>query len=274
MSEQTEYQAAYSQGAAQKVVMEEIEGVQHVLVPPGSNLSSMEGLLPAPTRIKAHPEFNDADGFVDYTGEFKEEGSRIFVNQSEWRFFTIFDSHAKDKPAWGDHSASLQMKESHEWKLFKQADGVKMTPMDLAEFLEDNLAYISGPIEGADLLTMVQNLKVQLKGELNVEHTQQSGLKKYLIQDDSTMKGANRKGKELIFPEKIQLSLRVFDNHNTYPLSVFLRDRVSKESVTFWIKIPDIKGIEEQAFDNVINEVREKTELKTLKGRWEGPRHK
>ena len=273
MADQTEFQAAFNAGMEQNIVSETIEGVLHVLVPPGCNLASMEKLLPAPTRIKASPEFNDCPGFVDYTGEFAEDGSRIFVDQADRRFFTVFDSHAKGKPAWGDHSASLQMKLSPEWKRFKAVDGQKMAPMELAEFIEENLSYFLGPIEGAELLTMAQNLKVQLKGDLQVEHRTQSGLRHLQIKDDSVLTGKSGT-KELAFPEKVELGLRVFDNHSVYPISVFLRYRAAKEGIVFWLKIPDPQGIEEQAFYQVIDEVREKTGLKTLNGRYEGPRHK
>lgn len=269
----TEFEAAFNQGASTAIVRQTIAGIEHVLVPPGSTLQSMERLMDAPQRIKANPEFYDAAGFCDYTEEFKQDGTRIFVDQQAWRFFTVFDFHAPGKPAWGDHSASLKMNESPEWKRFKAVDGKKMAPQELAEFLEENLVYVAGPIAGAELLTMAQNLKVQLKGDLDVEHSTQSGLRKLLIKDDSVLKGHSGK-KELSFPEKVDLHLRIFDNHSTYPIAVFLRYRASKEGVTFWFKIPDPQGIEEQAFEAVINEIRETSGLKTLKGRFEGPRHK
>lgn len=270
---QTEYEAAFNQGASTKMVRQNIEGIEHVLVPPGSTLQSMERLMPAPQRIKANPEFYDAAGFCDYTEEFKQPGTRIFVDQANWRFFTVFDFHAPEQPAWGDHSASLKMNESPEWKRFKAVDGKKMMPQELAEFLEENLVYVAGPIAGADLLTMAQNLKAQLKGDLDIEHSTQSGLRRLLIKDDSVLKGQANK-KELAFPEKVDLHLRIFDNHSTYPIAVFLRYRASKEGVMFWFKIPDPQRIEEQAFEAVIKEIRETSGLKTLKGRFEGPRHK
>jgi len=273
MTDQTEFESAFNIGASTAVVRSTIEGIPHVLVPPGASLQSMEKLLPAPTRIIANPEFYDVDGFVDYAAEFQQEGSRVFVDQGKRRFFTVFDFHAKGQPAWGDHSASLCMQESPEWKRFKAADGAKMAPMELAEFLEENLAYVAGPIIGAELLTMAQNLKVTLKGDLNIEHSTQSGLRHLQVKDDSVLTGKSG-AKELEFPERLQLNLRIFDNHSTYPIHVFLRYRAAKEGITFWLKIPDPQGIEDEAFDQVIDAVRTGTGLKTLKGRFEGPRHK
>lgn len=269
----TDFAAAFEAGAATKLVIQDIEGVTHVQVPAGATLQSLEALLDAPTRIKASPEFYDVAGFIDYTREFAAHGTRIFVDPAETRFFTVFDAHAPGLPAWGDHSASLQLKQSPEWQRFKKVDGYKFSPMELAEFIEENLEYFKGPIEGADLLTMCQNLKVQLKGDLQIEQSTQSGLKHLQIKDDSVLQGKSG-DKELAFPEKVELSLRVFDQHSAYKLSVFLRYRATKEGVAFWFKVPDPDGIEEEAFEKVIDDIKDKSELKTLKGRYQGPRHK
>jgi len=269
----TEFEAAFSAGAATEIVSVNIEGIPHVLVPPGSSLESMGRLMDAPKRIKASPEFYDVNGFIDYAEEFQQEGTRIFVNQDRWQFFTVFDFHAKGAPAWGDHSASLCLKQSPEWKRFIAIDGVKMDPTTLAEFLEENIEYIAGPIAGADLLSMSQNLKVALKGNLEIEQTLQAGMRHLQIKDDSVLSGKSGE-KEMSFPEKVDLNLRIFDNHSAYSIKVFLRYRGVKEGIVFWFKIPDPQGIEERAFDAVIDEVREKSGLKTLKGRFEGPKHK
>lgn len=269
----SDFQAAFDAGSATKVISTVIEGVPHVLVPPGSSLKSMETLLPAPQRIVASPEFHSVEGFLDYTEEFAQDGTRIFVDKGQWRFFTIFDSHAPNAPAWGDHCASLTLNLSPEWRLFKRIDGDRMSPQELAELLEENLAYFVGPLEGAELLTMAQNLKVDLKGDLQINSSTQSGLRLLSIRDDSTVAGRSGE-KELAFPEKVELKLRIFDNHHAYPISVFLRYRASKEGVRFWFKIPDPDGIEEEAFTQAVDEIRDKSGLRTLHGKYQGPRHK
>lgn len=273
MTDRTEFESAHALGAATHIVTESFNGIEHVLVPPGSSLTSMEKMQPQPARIKANPEFYDVEGFVDYAEEFKEEGTRIFVEKAAFRFFTIFDFHSPGEPAWGDHSASLTMRPSPEWTRWLRINNKKFTPMELAEFLEENLSYITAPVTGAELLTMCQNLKVVLKGNLDIEQSTQSGLKHLQIRDDSTLSG--RSGtKDLAFPEKLELALRIFDNSHAYPISIFLRYRATKEGVVFWFTIPDPDGIEEQAFMKIVDEVKEESGLKTLMGRFDGPRHK
>lgn len=262
---ETEYDSAYAQGAANTIQQKKIEGVPHVLIPPGSTLKSMAGLMDAPQRISASPTFFDTEGFIDYTAEFKIAGTRIFVDPEQRVFFTIFDAHAPGAPAWCEHSCSLMFSFSSEWMKLCTTDGKKMDPTTLSEFLEENVAYIEGPVKGADLLTMAQNLKVQLKGDLQVEHSTQSGLKKLLIKDDSTLRGSTGE-KDLTFPEQVVFKMRIFDGGATYEVPVFLRYRAVKEGVTFWFKIPDRSAIEEAAFDIIIQDVKVKSGLKTLKG--------
>lgn len=273
----SDFQDAHDAGAATKLVIEEIRDVPHVLIPPGSSLKSLKTLLPTPTRIQEHPQFADIAGFADYVAEFKQEGSRIFVDDASFRFVTVFDFHAPGQPGWCDHSASIKMELSPEWRRFTGFDNHAMTPRQFAEFLEDNVAYIdsdASAMTGADLLTMAQTFKVDVKGELEVEESLSRGLRKMIIKDDSTLKGRNADGRELEFPEKLYFALRIFKHHNAYPIEVYLRTRTSKEQVLFLIKIPDAEGLQEEAFNKVIEDVRTATGLKVLKGSFNGPSHR
>ena len=170
----------------------------------------------------------------------------------------------------------MKLELSREWKRFVNLNETNMNPKEFAEFLEDNIDYLSTTDEmsGADLMTMAQSFKINLKGDVQVEDTLQSGLKTLVIKDDSTLSGKNVNGQQVAFPEHIAFDLRIFKNHETYPIKVFLRYRASKDVVSFWIKIPDSEKLEEQAFDRVIENVKEKTKLKTLKGQYSGHNHR
>lgn len=274
MTHETEAQTIFEKGRQQGIVEKSFNGIMHVLVPNDCSLKSLETLMPAPVRIKAHPEFNDVAGFAEYVEEFKEKGSRIFVDEDNWLFCVVFDCHHKGKPAWGDHSASLKLTTSNEWRKFVSLDGKQMDNLTFAEFIEDHIAYIqNNEMSGADLLTMAQNLKVDIKGDLAIENTLHSGLRNLVIRDDHVMQG--KCGDKLMsFPEKLKLTLRVFRGGKAYPIEVYVRYRAAKEGVKFWIKIPDPAGIQEEAFNITIQDVREVTKLPVLKGAYEGRSHK
>ena len=272
----SDFQDAFNTGVASKTVQVSINGVEHIQVPPNCTLKSMEKLMPAPIRIREHPSFSDIDGFSSYVEQFKEKGSRIFVDDNNWSFTTIFDCHDKDKPAWGDHSASMKVILSSEWKRFTTYDGKRMVPYDFAEFLEDNIEYLSAEedLTGADLLSMAQTFKIRVKGDVQVNESLTQGMKLLLIKDDSVVRGVNKEGTEVSFPESLRFDLRIFKNHKAFPIRVFLRTRHDNTKLEFFIKIPDPEGLQEEAFDKVIEAVKDATELPTLKGSYSGPEHK
>ena len=269
MKDKTELESLYNLGASSVINLTEIEYVPHVLIPHGASLENLEKLLPSPRRIKAKPNFTDINGFCDYIDEFKEDGSRIFIDDNKWCFNIVFDCHSFNEipqAGWCDHQATYQTSLAREWTRFKNHHNSKMTQYEFAEFLEDNIEYITKPIKGADLLSMAQDIKIKLKGNIEVEETVAGGMKRLLISDESTIRGTNASKKEIKFPEKMTLNLRVFKNHSTYPIEVYLRMRRTDEGLKFWITIPDTESFEEQAFDNIIKDVKERSGLPTLKG--------
>jgi len=269
-----DFKEAYDFGTETKIITKEVGSVTHVLVPPNCKLQSMEKLMEAPIRIRAHPEFDDVDGFADYVEEFKDKGSRIFVDEKGLRFVTIFDSHAKGQPAWCDHSASYGLSLSDEWKRFCDLDGQRMSPIRFAEFIEDNLGFITAKnLNSNDLLAMAQTYRIKVKGNVEIKENLHNGQRKLMITDDSTVRG-EVKGNEVKFPEQLTIKMRVFKNCDRYSIPVYLRYRSDQDSLELFFKIQDPDGIVELAFDEVIANVKKATGLKTLKGSFQGPDHR
>jgi len=264
----SEFSDAYAAGQANEPATIEVEGIPHILVPQGCTLESMEKFMEAPRRIIAQPQFLDITGFADYAEEFQEEGSRIFVDDEKRTFFIMFDAPAKGKPAWADHTASYPVRLSPEWNRFKAQDGKRMEPLELAEFIEDNLEYFVGPVTGAELLTMAQDLKVNIRGKINNSGTTQKGVTTLLIENNSEVSGGPKK---VEFPAEVELSLRIFKNHTTFKVRSRLRYRFTEEGIKFHFALYDTEQTEEDAFNLVIDEVREATGLKTVRGSYYGP---
>lgn len=272
----TELESLHALGAATSIVSKHIGAVEHVLIPPGSELKSMEKLMPQPLRIRSHPAFGDIGSFATYAKEFQDSASRVFVDDDCHRFCIVFDGDKKDVPGWSDHSCSMSLAHSHEWGRFMDHNGSKMSSLGFAEFIEDHLPYLNDEenvVPSGELLTMAQTFKLKLKGDVEVEESLHRGLKTLKIQDDSTIK-AGTSGKELTFPETLHFNLRIFKNHDAFPIKVFLRYRILDNSVVFFYKIPDPKLLVEEAFNMVMESVQKETGLPVLRGVYDGPRHK
>ena len=304
MADTTETEALYNIATNHEAKKQrlEIDGVEHFLIPPGSTLKSLEHLLPFPVRIRSCAKFHDLDGFADYAKEFSTSGSMVFVNEKERKFTIVFDADvppddgfdeadappageaaSPDSPqpgraGWGEHTAHLVFNLSHEWERFKKYDGQQMSAMQFAEFLEDNIDYISAtvtkgeesvPITGADLLSMAQQFKIRLKnGQNDVHETLKEGVRKIQIVDESETSGVKGDGVELPFPDQLCVNMRIFHNHTAYAINVWLRYRKDDGTLFFLIKIPDVAGIQEKAFEQLYSDVREKLGMRMAKGEY------
>lgn len=279
----TDFQSAHDAGQASAgIKVTDIGEVPHVLVPPGCGLTALPRLMDKPKRIIASPQFNDIEGFAGYFKEFKTDGTRIFVDDTKLNFVAVFDGHSSPEEGpvadWCDHSASLSIELSHEWKRFLGYDNEAMSAKDFAEFIEDNISYITATsstddLSASDLLTMAQTFKIAFVGEMDTEDRLQDGLRHLIIKDESKVTGSAG-GKELSFPEKITFSLRVFKNHTSFKIECWLRYRATRDKLTFLMKIPDRELTEESAFNQVILEVHKATEIKPVRGKLDGPSHK
>lgn len=275
MSDYTEYESAFIAGATQELKTVSVNGIEHSLIPPGCKVESFERLMPAPVRIVASPKFTAAADFAEYFKEFKEPGTRIFVDDSNHVFTTVFDCHHKGAPAWGDHSSSFAVLESSEWIRFVKNSDYKMNQRDFAEFLEDNLEYITGEeYSGLKLLELANNINIEFKGELKHEETIEKGLKTLVIKDESRAFGEDSAGKQIEFPTELEITLRVFKNSIPYKFKVRLRERIKKDGIVFWYTIADPEAIEEHAFNSIIDEIKELTGVAPLRGSYKGAYHK
>lgn len=262
-----DFQAAFDAGTEQKLDIVNLGGIDHALVPKSASVQSFERLMPQPNRIRANHEFHDVESFAKYFKEFEEEGTRIFVDESRGKFTVVFDCDHKENPAWGEHRITLNFSKSSEWNHFTNAHNDRKSQSEFAEFLEDHADYVVGPAQftGANLITMAQNINIKVKGECTVEETIANGLKTLIVKDDSTGSG-QLNGQQVSFPEKLELRLRIFKGASAFDISVHLRQRVNRGSMTFWISIPDIDAIIESAFNAVIKEVEEATGKECFKG--------
>lgn len=232
----------------------EIEGVPHLIVPPGHEVKNLEALLPAPIRIRAHPKLADAVSFVDYWQKFATDRSVIFANEEGRNFTAIFDYHASDKqPDWCDHKASLTLTHSDEWKRWIGKNGQQMRQRDFAEFIEDNIKDVVEPT-GAELLEVAKTLTVNKK--LNFRSSQELSNGQVQLTYNEEIKGEAGATGQLTIPTSITIGLRVFKGLDAYSVKARFRYRISDEGVlTFSYHLDNVEKIVEDAFDTVMKQI-------------------
>lgn len=262
-----DFQSAFEAGASQRIVNGAVAGVEHALVPNSAKLVSMEHLMERPLRTKGVAVLSDIVSFVEYTNKFKGPDTALYANQQATEIVAIFNHHSKDVPAWCDNTAVLKLTASPEWERFLKLSERKMTHVEFAEFIEDNIDYVSAKsLSAADLLSMAQNFRVKRKGSVECDEKLHNGLKKLIYIDDSEVKGMKDNSREVSFPPELEFKMRFFKGCGTYNIKAFLRYRVEDAGVKFFFKIPDPQGMVESAMQAVVDEVAKQIKLQILNG--------
>ncbi|MEM1155112.1 MAG: DUF2303 family protein [Pseudomonadota bacterium] len=263
----TEIETAISNAKEPRVV--NVNGDVPVLFqPPGWVHRDLTHLLPAPLRIIEAPVFTDPASFLEYYGVFAQEdgGTRIFADDAEFTFTSVFDGSEPNEPGHGDHRAGLRMDRAPEWKAWCEIAGKPLGASPFTRFIEKNLDYIKGPMTGAELLAMCRDLRIRGNGDISVKENAAGGERILDISMNSKVSGAGSDGEQVPFPEILEVTLRVFRNADTYTFSARLRWDVGNNGLTFTIDLVDEASVEEMAFDEVIKEVADATKQTVLKG--------
>lgn len=254
MSQNTQDAIDAGMGLA-KLGNHKIEGIPHISMHKDVRLESKQGLMPTPLSVSQSVACTSPESFLFNYEKYKGESSQVYANDRSRVVTAIFDGSLKDKPQWGRNTATLEFDESPEWKRFKYKSGEVMTGLEFSYFLEDNIKYISsqegGGLNCQDIMSMAASVKVKVKGEIEIDESVKSGLRKLHIQDDTTVKGTVG-GKTIDFPEVLEVELRIYRNVETYKFQARLRHRVEGNKLVFWYDITDYEMIEESAFEEVI----------------------
>lgn len=232
----------------------EIEGVPHVILPPGFKKEDFAHLLPAPRHIEAAVKLVDAKSFVDYYQKFGNDQTVIFATEDARQISAIFDYHEPGKPAWGKHKAILQLTHSKEWQTWVAMNGKQVPQRHFAEFIEDNLKDVVEPA-GAQLLEVAKTL--QASKTLSFRSGTELSNGQVQFQYNEIIKGEAGATGELTIPTEIKLGLRVFKGMDAYAMRARFRYRIDSEgALSFSYHLDNVDKVLEDAFDQVLQQVK------------------
>jgi uncharacterized protein YfdQ (DUF2303 family) len=216
-----------------------------------------------PWRIKAHPEFVDAQSFIKYFNDFSEDQSRIFAEEETAKILAILDYHsAIDLAAWCQHQATLQLQKSEEWTLWNAHNKQLKSHEDFAQFIEDNLPDITNPA-GAVMLEMVRTLTASAEISCESALRTNAGFK---VHFNEVFKGTAGPAHDVEIPEKFTISIPVYIGSPKVDLTARLRYRLASGRLTLWYDLYRAAAVERAAFASVRDIVAAATETVVLNG--------
>lgn len=263
--ETTEFDAAFAAGAASVAASTcdygEGRSIPYAIVPDGFQVKTLEHTMEEPPRIKASPKFESVDSFCTYIKRFGGTETQLFANRGANLIRAILDYHAPDHPSWATHTATLQLRVSDRWQIWKSKNNQRLSQVEFAEFLEDNLPDIVEP-DGAVLQSVAEHLEakktVLFKSGLNLTN----GAVQFSYQEAVEEKG---KG-QITVPTRFILGLPPYEHSPLTRIDVRLRYRIQDEKLYFIYLMDRPQDIVRAAFDGVVETVEANTQMPVLFG--------
>ena len=214
-----------------------------------------------PIAKQGEASFFDAYGFIDYVNiHGKKHATEIFADLDSLTVKAVLNGHDRiaDLPGYGNHRASLSLKETDEWQAWKKADHQWMTQENFAHFLDENKQDVFEPAS-ADLLEAVQNLTVHTSAVF------QSKVK--VSQGFATFNYTEEQGpaQNMTIPETLRLLIKPFHGAETQTIEASIRWKFQndkdKKALHFRILLNRPANVAREQFERVCNEIQNETGL-------------
>lgn len=236
-------------------------------LPKERQLISLESLREKPKRIRAHAALEDPASFIAYLKRFPSPTMLVTASEAGHRFDAILDYHGPNDPAWGEHTAKLELSTTPEWDRWIANDRQALAQAAFAEFLEDNLPDIVKP-DGAALLELVQNLQGTRKVSWKSQQRLSDGQTKVIFDETLETGGqTSKRSGEVKLPQEIRIKIAPFVGVSALEIPLRLRVRISEHgAVSFAYLFPKPEEILRTAWQLIRGEIAKQTGLPVLLG--------
>lgn len=245
----------------------ETGGVTTILAPTGYEVhdltSKIEKAQPHPNRKAGTVALLSLDSFITYTNEqARQEEGYIYANPDSLAFTAIFNDQ-RHLPGWRDHRATYQAAHTPEYKRWAEHNRKPMSQTEFAEFIEDNLADLTGN-EGRSLLEVATT--IQAKTDINFSSAKRLDNGQVQLGYTEVIDAKAGSDGALTIPREFTLGLRIFKNGDGYAIKARLKYRMLSGAVKFWYELDRPERAIEDAFRGYIEQVKEHTSYTVLIG--------
>lgn len=215
--------------------------------------------LPRPVRPTGTSTLVDPESFGAYVSRLAVEETTVWADRSSARFEAVFNDHpaatlgatAEEADAgWRDHSASLFLTQSEDWRAWIERDGSSMPQKQFGEFVENMAHTIISPdsatmLEVATTLTMKRSLDFDSRVRLD------NGDTAFKFVEESSMR-AGRGASGVEIPSVFVFETPIWDGTAPVQVTARLRVRASGDGVTMGYKLLRVADATRDAFEAVV----------------------
>ncbi|MPS27587.1 MAG: DUF2303 family protein [Alcaligenaceae bacterium] len=263
--------------ARRPIDIRELDGRHLFAVPEGFTLETDEALLklqPAPLRPTGKVHLQTLDSFIDYLLKHRGVGTTVWCQANYVAgtvdFIAVLNDHEpsaeQDAPGWRDFRATFKPAYSVEWSRWTKSNREKMSQVEFATFIDDNLKDIAPPEEGlpsgTQMLQMASCIEIsQDKRIKSAVRLQSGGIQVEYVENDDA---ATVERMQLF--ERFRLGIPVFWQGAAYKLDARLRYKHSEAKLALWYELVRPDKLVEDAIGEMVAIIEERLELAVLFG--------
>lgn len=221
----------------------QIDGSYYLIAPNDFQFKNVTDEIKSQEEITAKVVLHDVDSFVSYMNKYQEDFSTVFIDTDLHTVKGVIDYHHHARKAYCLHTVHYEPSMSQDWIDWKSNDKRKMSQIDFALFIEEQIESITEP-SGAEMLEIATQFKVIRKAQFSKGVNLSSGEVQF------TFSNQNEKG-TINVPGEFKIVLPVFEYGDHYELTARLRYRLNDEQLSLWYELRRPDRAEDKALESI-----------------------
>jgi uncharacterized protein YfdQ (DUF2303 family) len=208
-----------------------------------------------PRRKSGTYAVTDVDSLLQYLAKHALLETELWGNAGRSEVRAVINAHNIDA-GWSDHTATLTLPTTPDWKEWNARDGKLMEQTEFAEFIEDHLPNFVTPT-GADMLELAQTFQATTKVDFDSSQRLKSG-ETQLTYVENTTAAAGKKG-ALAIPDTFDIAVQVHERGPAYKVGARFRYRITNGQLRLAYRLIRPRDILDAAFDEVVKHIEDNT---------------
>lgn len=251
-------------------VIEGDNGARFALIPQGFRLDAIPAPHRLPPYIYEQPVFDDAESLIIYANRFSVTGQSILVADiDQLTVAACLDWHnANDRdkalaPQPRRHTATLQLRDSEEFKRWTAMEGALHDQMAFAEFLDENASDIVDP-DPAVMIEIARDLEATQGVNFKSSTRLQTGERSIVYETETHTKG------EMKVPTQFTLQIPLFAGEAPVDIVASFRFRPGMGGLKLGFVWRRVEYRRQAEFQALATRIAERTGLPVMFGRTKG----
>lgn len=178
----------------------------------------------------------------------------LYADVESTRIVAVLNDDDADPAGWRDHIVRLDLRHTPEWKAWDNRDGVMVSQVEFAHFLEDHVDDVVEP-DGATMLELAQTFTANTDRRFHSGVRLSSGDVDLRFSEDTDAKAG--KDGSLTIPEEFAIAVAPFDGSDKFKVRCRFRYRLNGGQLSIGYKMHRPDNVIREAFGDVVNDVRD-----------------